>query len=113
MDHLSVPQFLGVLVVILGAAKLFGAAAQRIGQPAVLGELVAGVILGMSVVGLVNPKNEVLHLLAELGVVILLFEIGLETDLRKLLQVGGASAAVAAVGVILPFALGYAACRLL
>src|SRR5215831_4072393 len=108
MGHLDVPQFLGLLVVVLGAAKLFGALAQRLGQPAVLGELVAGVVLGMSVVGLVNPKNEVLHLLAELGVVILLFEIGLETDLRKLLQVGGAATLVALVGVGLPFVLGYA-----
>jgi Kef-type K+ transport system membrane component KefB len=113
MDHLDVPQFLGLLVVMLGAAKLFGALAQWIGQPAVLGELVAGVVLGMSVMGLVNPKNEVLHLLAELGVVILLFEIGLETDLRKLLQVGGAATAVAIVGVALPFALGYTVCWML
>ncbi len=113
MGHPDVPQFLGLLVVMLGAAKLFGAVAQRVGQPAVLGELVAGVLLGMSVVGLVDPKNEVLHLLAELGVVILLFEIGLETDLRKLLQVGGVSSVVAIVGVVLPFALGYGACRLL
>ena len=110
MNHMDVPQFLGMLVVMLGAAKLLGALAQRIGQPAVLGELVAGVLLGMSVGGLVDPKNDVLHLLAELGVVILLFEIGLETDLRKLMQVGGASAAVATVGVVLPFALGYAVC---
>lgn len=113
MGHLDVPQFLGLLVVVLGAAKLFGALAQWIGQPAVLGELVAGVLLGTSVVGLVDPKNEVLHLLAEIGVVILLFEIGLETDLRKLMQVGGASAVVAVVGVVLPFALGYGVCRLL
>src|SRR5512135_3492463 len=109
MGHLDVPQFLGLFVVMLGAAKLFGAVAQRLGQPAVLGELAAGVLLGMSVVGLVDPKNEVLHLLAELGVVILLFEIGLETDLRKLLQVGGVSSVVAIVGVVLPFALGYGA----
>ncbi len=113
MDHLDVPQFLGLLVVILGTAKLFGAAAQWIGQPAVLGELLAGVVLGMSVTGKVDPQNEVLHLLAELGVVILLFEIGLETDLQKLLQVGGASAAVAFVGVALPFALGYVVCWML
>ncbi len=113
MDHLDVPQFLGLLVVMLGAAKLLGALAQRFGQPAVLGELVAGVLLGMSVGGLVDPKNEVLHVLAELGVVILLFEIGLETDLRKLLQVGGSSAVVAIVGVVLPFALGYAVCWML
>jgi Kef-type K+ transport system membrane component KefB len=113
MDHLDVPRLLGVLVVMLVAAKVFGVAAQRIGQPAVLGELVAGVLLGASVAGLVNPKNEILHLLAELGVVILLFEIGLETDLCQLLKVGGASATVAIVGVALPFALGYVTCRLL
>jgi Kef-type K+ transport system membrane component KefB len=113
MDHLDVPRFLGMLVVVLVTAKLLGTLAQRIGQPAVLGELLAGVILGTSVVGLVNPKNDSLHLLGEIGVVLLLFEIGLETDLRKLLAVGGASALVAIVGVVLPFALGYAVCRAL
>jgi len=113
MDHLEVPQFLGLLVLILGAAKLLGLLAKRIGQPAVLGELLAGVILGVSVLGLANPKSEVLHLLAELGVVILLFEIGLETDLGKLIQAGAASTAVALAGVVLPFAGGYAVCRLL
>ena len=111
MGPLNIPQFLGLLVLILAAAKLCGALAKFIGQPAVLGELVAGVILGN--LALVNPKNEVLHLLAELGVVILLFEIGLETDLRKLLKVGGAATAVAIVGVALPFALGYAVCWML
>jgi Kef-type K+ transport system membrane component KefB len=111
VGHLDIPQFLGLLVLILAAAKLCGALAQLIGQPAVLGELVAGVILGN--LALVNPKNEVLHLLAELGVVILLFEIGLETDLRKLLKVGGAATVVAVVGVALPFALGYTVCRML
>src|SRR3954471_13417364 len=113
MTHLTVAQFLGLLVVMLAAAKLCGALAKAVGQPTVLGELVAGVLLGSSVLGLVDPKVEVVHLLAELGVILLLFAIGLETDLRKLLQVGGASAAVATVGVVLPFALGYGACRLL
>ena len=113
MEHMSVEQFLGMLVMVLVTAKLFGALAQRLGQPAVLGELIAGVVLGMSVAGVVNPKNETLHLLAELGVIILLFEIGLETDLRKLIQVGGAATTVAVVGVVLPFALGYGLCVLL
>ena len=54
MDRLPVPQFLGLLAIMLGAAKVFGAVAQRLGQPAVLGELVAGVVLGMSALGLVN-----------------------------------------------------------
>jgi Kef-type K+ transport system membrane component KefB len=113
MDHLDLPQFLGLLVASLAAAKLFGVFAQWIGQPAVLGELCAGVILGGSVLGIVDPNIEVLHLLSELGVIILLFAIGLETDLKTLLKVGGASSAVALVGVALPFALGYAVCLVL
>ena len=113
MGHLDIPQFVGLLVIILGVAKALGALAKRIGQPAVLGELVAGVILGRSVLGLVDPQTDVLHLFAELGVIILLFEIGLETNLRNLLKVGGAATVVALVGVALPFALGYAVCWML
>lgn len=115
------PAFLLALVVILLAARVLGGLARRIGQPAVLGELLAGVLVGPSVLGQipgltwlqVKPDNETLHLLAELGVVLLLFEIGLETDLGKLLAVGGASTAVALVGVVLPFLLGYLVCRAL
>src|SRR5262245_61578875 len=106
MDH-EVLQLIGLLVVILGAAKLFGTLAQAIGQPAVLGELLAGVVLGMSGLGLVDPHKPVLHAFSEIGVVLLLFEIGLETDLRRLIQVGPASTVVAIAGVVLPFALGY------
>ncbi len=113
MSHLDVPTFLGLLFIILAAARLGAALTQRAGQPAVLGELIAGVILGPSVSGLVDPGQETLHLLAELGVIILLFEIGLETDLGQLLRVGAASTVVAVTGVILPFGLGYAVCRLL
>lgn len=113
MDHLTIADFLKLLVVILVTARLCGALAGLIGQPAVLGELVAGVVLGASVLGLVDPGVEVVHLLSELGVILLLFAIGLETDLRSLLKVGGSSAAVAAVGVALPFALGYGVCRML
>lgn len=119
MLHLDISPFLGLLVLLLGAAKLLGTLARFVGQPAVLGELVAGVLVGASVFGLVNlqdrhdPRNDALHLLAEIGVVILLFEIGLETDLRKLLRLGGTSTVVALVGVALPFALGYGVCVLL
>lgn len=105
---MSVPDFLATLIVVLVAAKLLGELAERVGQPAVLGELLAGVVVGGSVLGLVDPQNEVIHLLAEVGVIILLFEIGLETDLRDLIRVGGASGVVALVGVVLPFLLGYA-----
>lgn len=98
---------------MLGTAKLFGGLFRRIGQPTVLGEMVAGVVLGASVLGLVDPEVNVIHLMAELGVILLLFIIGLETDLAGLLKVGLASFSVATVGVFLPFFLGYVACRML
>lgn len=104
---MSVPEFLILLVAMLVSAKILGELAEKIGQPAVLGELVAGVILGASLLGLVDPRAEIVHLLAEVGVVLLLFQIGLETNLGRLLQVGPASAVVALVGVVLPFLLGY------
>jgi Kef-type K+ transport system membrane component KefB len=108
---ISVERFLLLLAVILVSAKLLGELAEGIGQPAVIGELVAGVILGPSVIGLIDPTLPSLHLLAEIGVVLLLFGIGLETDLKRLLSVGGAAFAVAVVGVVLPFALGYLVSR--
>jgi Kef-type K+ transport system membrane component KefB len=107
----SIPGLFLSLAAVLVAAKLLGELAERIGQPAVLGELMAGVLLGGSVLGVVptqGPAAEIFHLLAGLGVVLLLFEIGLETDLRELFRVGPASLSVATVGVILPFALGFA-----
>lgn len=84
-----------------------GELAERVGQPAVLGELLAGVLLGPSVLGLVHPEAPWLGLLAELGVIVLLFEIGLETDLKRLLGSGGTAATVALVGVLLPFLMGF------
>jgi Kef-type K+ transport system membrane component KefB len=107
----QVPQFIGLLALMLFAARLLGALAQRVKQPSVLGELLAGVLLGPSVLGLVNPETDVMQVLSELGVLLLLFEIGLETDLKNLLRVGGAATTVAVVGVALPFLLGYAVCR--
>jgi Kef-type K+ transport system membrane component KefB len=93
------------------AGKFSGEIAERIGQPAVLGELVAGVIVGGSVLGIVptaaaDPMSETIHLLAEIGVVILLFEVGLETDLKEMFRVGPAAGMVALVGVAVPFLLG-------
>lgn len=105
---MTVPEFLFLLVAILVTAKVLGELAERVGQPAVLGELLAGVVLGVSVLGVLDPTTEVIHLLAEVGVVLLLFQIGLETNLGTLLRVGGASTAVAVVGVVLPFVSGYA-----
>ena len=111
MEHLNVAEILGVLVIVLALAKLLGGLAQRFGQPSVLGELLAGVLLGVSWLGVVRVDNHLLHFLSELGVIILLFEIGLETDLKQLLKVGGSSVVVACVGVALPFFLGYMVCQ--
>ena len=110
---ISVERFLLLLAVILISAKILGELAERIGQPAVIGELLAGVLLGPSVVGLVDPTLPPLHLIAEIGVVLLLFGIGLETDLKRLLSVGPAAFTVAVVGVLLPFVFGYGVSRAL
>ena len=96
------------LVLVWLAAKLAGEGMERIGQTAVLGELLAGVLIGPGVLGLIH-ESEVLHALAELGVLILLFEVGLESDLDELLRAGLQATLVALVGVILPFAAGYGA----
>ncbi|HVT43361.1 MAG TPA: cation:proton antiporter [Thermoanaerobaculia bacterium] len=104
---MTIGDFLLSLIAIFAAAKLMGELAERIGQPAVLGEMVGGILIGVSGLHLIDPHDETIHLLSELGVVLLLFLIGLETDLRKLLSVGGAASAVAVVGVVLPFAGGY------
>jgi Kef-type K+ transport system membrane component KefB len=102
-----------VLVAVIAATKLLGEAAQRIGQPAVLGELVAGVLLGGSVLGLFDPADPVLHALAELGVLILLFQIGLHTDLRSLAKVGSTALFAGLVGVVLPFVGGIGVARMM
>ena len=104
---LSVERLLLLLATILLSAKLLGELAERIGQPAVVGELLAGVLLGPSVLGFVDPTLPTLHLFAEIGVILLLFTIGLETDLKRMISVGGTATTVAVVGVAIPFALGY------
>jgi Na+:H+ antiporter len=100
------------LAAALVGAKVFGELAERIGQPAVLGELLAGVILGPSVLNLV-PLSDGIFLLAEIGVILLLFEVGLETDLVELVRVGGPALAVALTGMVLPFGGGFGLAHLL
>ncbi|HVA56675.1 MAG: cation:proton antiporter [Gemmatimonadaceae bacterium] len=95
------------LAAILVATRALGEVAQRLRQPAVLGELIAGVLLGGSVLGIVDASSPVLSAMSELGVILLLFEIGLETDVRNLIKVGGVAATVACAGVVLPFGAGY------
>lgn len=103
----SVPALLGALAAILIAARLAGDLAQRASQPSVLGELLAGIVLGPSLLGILDLGNPVLHTLAELGVGVLLFQIGLHTSLKDILAVGAPALTVGLVGVVLPFTGGY------
>ncbi len=99
------------VLVVLVAAKVGAELSERLGQPAVLGELVVGVLIGPSALGLVGG-DQVLAVLGELGVLLLLLQVGLETELTELLRVGRSALSVAAVGVALPFAFGYLGLRL-
>ncbi|MEK6767607.1 MAG: cation:proton antiporter [Gemmatimonadota bacterium] len=107
-----VAQVVLALAVILLVAKLGGDLATRIGQPAVLGELVVGVVLGnLTLAGYTGfasfTDDASLDMLARLGVLILLFEVGLESTVAQMMKVGLSSLLVATLGVAAPFALGW------
>jgi Kef-type K+ transport system membrane component KefB len=95
----------GLFWVVLAAAA-FGAVASRLGVPAVVGQVLAGIVIGPSVLGLVRPDDFLLSL-AELGAVFLLFMVGLETRFRDLLSVGKEALLVAVLGILFPLALGF------
>ena len=110
-QHLDPTVLIGV-AVILAAAKIGGEIFERLKQPGVLGELCAGVVIGNLVLfGFTGAEplktNETIAALAELGVIILLFEVGLESDLKEMVEVGWSSLLVAVVGVVAPFFLGW------
>ena len=94
------------LFVVLLAAKIGEEASRRAGQPPILGEILAGVLIGPSAAGLVEP-DEVLEVFSELGVVFLLFVVGLETRLSDMRAVGGRALSVGLLGVVLPFLGGF------
>ena len=94
------------LAIILTAAKIGGELIERLGQPAVLGELIAGVLLGPSLLGLIEPL-ELIKFLAEIGLILLLFKVGLESDITELMRAGASAVMVAIMGLIAPFILGY------
>jgi Kef-type K+ transport system membrane component KefB len=102
------------IAVMLVVAKLGGEVFERLGQPAVLGELIGGIVIGNLVLLNFNAlegikTNQIIAALAELGVIILLFEVGLESDLKEMIEVGYSSLLVALLGVVAPFLLGWAA----
>ncbi|WP_053373430.1 cation:proton antiporter [Paenibacillus sp. FJAT-27812] len=99
-------QFILYLALIIIATKLAGHLSVRLGQPAVLGKLLAGIIIGPAVLGWVQPDDFIGHF-AEIGVLLLMFIAGLETDLEQLRENWKAAFAVAVGGIILPFVGGY------
>ncbi|MGH9275360.1 MAG: cation:proton antiporter [Acidimicrobiales bacterium] len=103
---------LDVLVVLL-AAKLAAELAERARLPAVVGEIVAGILIGPSLLNAVGGGDEVLRTLGEIGVILLLLDVGLEMDLGELSKVGRTSLLVAMVGVVAPMALGFGAMELM
>lgn len=98
--------FLIQLVVILFSARIVGEIASYFQIPAVIGELLAGIIIGPSLLGLIEISHPI-HLLAQIGIILLLFEVGIETDVGNLYSAGGKALVVAIGGVILPFVLGF------
>ena len=103
---MEIHNFLLQIAAIIMTARIFAEIAAYLGAPPIVGELCAGIVLGPSLLGVIEP-NEVVNLLAEIGIILLLFEVGLETDIGRLVSSGGKAATVAVAGFILPFILGF------
>ena len=104
VEHAAV---LLTLFLIIAAAKLMAEIFERLRQPAVVGEILAGVIIGPSVLGWVQP-SELIGIVEEIGVIFLLFTVGLETKPQDIFRVGRKAVLVGTIGVIVPFIAGYA-----
>jgi Kef-type K+ transport system membrane component KefB len=117
MPAATAVHFFLALAVILGTCRLVGLVSQRLGQPQVVGEMVAGVLLGPSLVGRIapgvqhhlfpsGPANIVLYTTAQIGLVLYMFLIGLNFDVNLIKHRVGTAAAVSAAGILTPLALG-------
>lgn len=94
------------MLIVFGAAKLLAEVSERLRLPGIVGGLLAGVLIGPSMLGWIH-YDHLLHSLAELGVMFLLFQVGLEVKATELLRVGQTAVVVAILGVVLPFLLGW------
>ena len=103
---MEVHNFFLTLLIILLTARVFAELATRLQSPSVIGELFAGVLLGPSLLGWIEP-TEAIRLMAGIGIILLLFEVGLETDVKRLVRTGLESIVVALAGFILPFVFGF------
>jgi Kef-type K+ transport system membrane component KefB len=94
------------MLVVFVSAKLMAEVFERIGQPGLVGEILAGVVIGPSVLGWLEP-TDFLRALSELGAMFLLFRVGLEVKASELLKLGGTATLVACSGVVVPFVMGW------
>jgi len=99
------------MLLVFASAKLLSEACERFGQPGIAGEILAGILIGPQVLGWMSP-NDVLRILSDLGVMFLLFRVGLEVKASDLMKVGGTAMLVAVAGVALPFLMGWGICTL-
>jgi Kef-type K+ transport system membrane component KefB len=99
------------MLLVFAAAKLLAEIFERLGQPGIVGEILAGVLIGPQVLGWLAP-SEFLRTLSDLGVMFLLFRVGLEVKAPEMMKVGGTALLVAAAGVIVPFFAGWGICAL-
>lgn len=97
------------IAAILLAAQVLSEVAAYFQIPRVIGEMSAGILLGPSLIGLIEP-NEILAFLAEIGIILLLFEVGVESDMSRLLRAGRRALVLATAGFVFPFLLGFALC---
>ena len=103
---MEVSEFFIKLLLILLSAKLFAEVFAYFRLPSVLGEVFAGILIGPSLLGLIEP-SAIWHLLAEIGILLLLFQVGLETDVGRIIKVGVQSLLVAVTGVVVPALSGF------
>lgn len=97
------------LLVVFASAKLLAEVFERLGQPGIVGEIFAGILIGPHVLGWMHP-TDFLRELSDLGVMFLLFRVGLEVKASELIRVGGTAFGVALAGVVLPFFMGWGIC---
>src|ERR1700737_2190333 len=106
MPHAS-DQLLLQLLAIFVSGKVAGELFERVRLPSVLGEILAGIVLGPFALNWINPSDTI-HSVAEIGAIFVLFSAGLETSPQELIRVGRKALLVAVAGVIVPFVLGFA-----
>ncbi|MBS1859071.1 MAG: cation:proton antiporter [Acidobacteria bacterium] len=99
------------MLLVFTSAKLLSELFERVGQPGIIGEILAGILIGPHLLAWMAP-NEVIRILADLGVMFLLFRVGMEIKAAELMRVGGTAMLVAVAGVIVPFAAGWGICTL-